>query len=199
MGHILEIPPGEVRETMEEMGADFTDAKEDELWRARHGGSVVAAHENGVVVYGDVSLLGVLEDEGETGGKGVVHFDGASKGNPGPSSAAYVVSRAEDSTVLTENGERIGKATNNEAEYTALLMGLREAKRRGFDEVEAVGDSQLIVKQVRGDWNCNSENLKPLYDEVRELADSFDSFEIRHVPRETNERADRIANEVFET
>ncbi|XGI83881.1 ribonuclease HI family protein [Halorutilales archaeon Cl-col2-1] len=195
MGHILEIPPDEARESLEEMGAEFTDAKEDELWRARHGGSVVAAHENGVVVYGDGSVREVL---GEGGGKAVVEFDGASRGNPGPASAAYVI-RDSDSGILTENGERIGRATNNEAEYTALLGGLREASERGFDEVEAVGDSQLIVKQVRGDWDCNSENLKPLYYEVRELADSFDSFEIRHVPRETNERADRIANEVFET
>ncbi|MDY6764741.1 MAG: ribonuclease HI family protein [Halobacteria archaeon] len=193
MGRVVEIPPQRVKSALESVGAEFYEGNEDERWRARHGGSVVAGHENGVVVYGGYNkvenLIRASRTEGE---KCVVQFDGASRGNPGDAAIAYVLSN--DDGVIKKHNERIGEATNNVAEYRALLGGLKEALRLGFTNVEAVGDSQLVVKQVRGDWECRSENLVGLHREARELIDEFDSFKIRHVPREANTDADRLAN-----
>jgi ribonuclease HI len=126
------------------------------------------------------------------GGEVTVEFDGASRGNPGRSSAAYVLRDGDG--VVERDGEVIGEATNNEAEYVALLRGLVRARELGYDVVEAVGDSELVVKQVGGDWRCRAKNLKPLYEEVVETAEGFEGFGIRHVERGSNTEADGIAN-----
>ena len=183
--------------------AEFLQPKNEEEWRAKVGGGVVAAHENGVLLLGNTEKLerkiNQIEGQGaeknhavSQGGRATLHFDGASRGNPGPSSAAYVIT---DDGVVDEDSIYLGETTNNEAEYRALIEGIEAATKMGFGELEAVGDSQLVVKQVKGEWACRSDNLQPLLDTVEELTKLFDYFEIRHVPRELNERSDKLANQ----
>lgn len=188
----LEIPRDVARKRLEDAGAVFEE--DDDGWRARLGGGVVATEKGGVVLRGNVERLNrILSDGSEEGvEEATVAFDGASRGNPGPSAAAYVLSDGDG--VVKREGEAIGEATNNEAEYVALLRGLVEARELGYSVVEAVGDSELVVKQVSGEWRCRAENLKPLREEVLEVAESFDGFEIRHVPRGENSEADELAN-----
>jgi ribonuclease HI len=94
--------------------------------------------------------------------------------------------------------DRIGRATCNEAEYHALIRGLEVASKKGCTEVEARGDSQLIVHQVRGDWKTNEPHLRKLRDGAQELADEFEQFEIRHIPREENREADALVDQAFD-
>ena len=190
----LEIPRDVARDRLEEAGAVIED--DDDGWSARLGGGVVTAEEDGVVLRGNEERLERLLTEGKVDGEATVAFDGASRGNPGYSAVAYVV-RDEDGVVKRE-GTTIGEATNNEAEYVALLRGLVEVRELGYSVVEAVGDSELVVRQVDGDWQCRADNLKPLYEEVLEVAEDFEGFEIRHVPREENAEADALANEVLD-
>lgn len=190
MEHI-DVDPDEARRKLEHAGADVEE--EPEGWRARLGGSVVVEQEYGVEVEGNVARMRrMLEGDGSA----TVYFDGASRGNPGPAAAAYVVEDADG--VVVEDAREIGTATNNEAEYAALLDALAEARELGYSEVEAVGDSQLVVEQVRGNWRCRADNLRPLLEQVQDVAGSFDGFGIRHVPRESNEVADELANEVLD-
>ncbi|MDY7083407.1 MAG: ribonuclease HI family protein [Halobacteria archaeon] len=200
MGKVVEVAPEEARDILEKIGAEFTDGEGDERWRARHGGGVVACHDNGVVLYGNIEKLESLirdskEGELESGNEITVYFDGASRGNPGESAVAYVIVDGE--TVVKKHAEEIDEGTNNEAEYKALLKALETAHKLGYSNVEAVGDSQLVVKQVAGKWSCNADNLRPLLDEVNDITDKFDEFEIRHVPREANSEADKLANEAL--
>ncbi|SFR98001.1 ribonuclease HI [Halomicrobium zhouii] len=125
----------------------------------------------------------------------IVEFDGASRGNPGPAGIGYRVLPDGDGV---EGHEYIGEATNNEAEYTALIRGLESALEKGYTEVIAEGDSQLVVRQVRGQYNVGADNLIPLYKEARTLVEEFDDFEIRHVKRSKNEGADDLANEALD-
>lgn len=174
---------------MERAGADINER--DEGWRARLGGVVVEEKGEGVVLDGNIDRLDSLL-KNENCGKATVEFDGASRGNPGPSSAAFVI-RDEDG-ILRRDASAIGEGTNNEAEYIALLRGLTEARDIGFDSVEAIGDSELVVKQVSGEWKCRAKNLKPLHEEIIEIIQGLDEFEIRHVPRGANTEADELAN-----
>jgi ribonuclease HI len=96
-----------------------------------------------------------------------------------------------------EGSDHLGKATNNEAEYRALIQGLELASEEGCTEVEARGDSEVIVKQVRGEYGVNQPELRPLRNRVQELADGFEEFEIQHIPREENWKADELVDQVF--
>jgi ribonuclease HI len=125
-----------------------------------------------------------------------VHVDGGARGNPGPAAIAAVVTDA-DGAVLEERGERIGEATNNVAEYRALLLGIERALELGASELELVGDSELVVRQVRGEYKVKDAGLKPLHAQVMQALDDFDSWSIRHVRREQNAEADRLVNEVL--
>lgn len=125
-----------------------------------------------------------------------VRFDGASRGNPGPAGIGYVVEA--DGNAIAEGSDTIGTATNNEAEYRALIEGLRRARSEGVERVDVEGDSQLIVRQVRGEYSVNAENLEPLHDRAIELGSSFESFSIEHVPRGDNSRPDALANEALD-
>lgn len=125
-----------------------------------------------------------------------INFDGACRGNPGPRGIGYVVRDGDE--VLAEGSETTGRGTNNEAEYQALLAGLERALALGASAAVAVGDSQLVVKQVREEWAVNAANLRPLRDEVRSLAAEFDDFTIRHAPRDENAAADGLANEALD-
>jgi ribonuclease HI len=123
----------------------------------------------------------------------VVHVDGGARGNPGPAAAASVIS-TPSGEVLDEHAEPIGRATNNVAEYRALLLGLQRARELGASEVEIVGDSELIARQVRGVYKVKHEAMRPLHREAMEALGSFEKWSIRTVPREQNARADALVN-----
>ena len=125
-------------------------------------------------------------------------MDGGSRGNPGPAAVAAVASEP-GGEVLAERSERIGAATNNVAEYRAVLLGIELARELGADEIELVGDSQLIVRQVQGEYKVKQEHLRPLRDEVMRALDGFGSWSIRHVKRGENERADELLNEALDS
>jgi len=124
-----------------------------------------------------------------------VKFDGAARGNPGPAAIGYVV-ESEDWTETEQ--EYIGRATNNVAEWTAVLRGVEEALDRGCTSVRAVGDSEVVVKQMQGEYDVNDQKLIPLYDETKKVVAEFDQFEIDWVSREGNTRTDELANEALD-
>jgi ribonuclease HI len=123
--------------------------------------------------------------------------DGGARGNPGPAAYGYVL-EAEDGTVLDARGERIGVATNNVAEYRALVEGLRRAVELGVDELTVVSDSELIVRQMRGEYRVKSPALRALSLEAAELARRLRRVEYTAVRREHNELADRLVNEALD-
>jgi ribonuclease HI len=127
----------------------------------------------------------------------VVNVDGGSRGNPGPAAVAAVVQDA-GGRVLEEHGERIGKATNNIAEYRALLLGIERAAAMEAAELELVSDSELVVRQVKGEYKVKDATLRELHAQVAAALRPFSSWSIRHVRREENESADRIVNEVLD-
>jgi ribonuclease HI len=122
-----------------------------------------------------------------------VHVDGGARGNPGPAAVGAVI-RDESGEILLEAGERIGIATNNVAEYKALLLGIARAKELGAERLELIGDSELIVKQVRGEYRVKDQGLKPLHAEVRAALEPLEEWSIKHVRREHNVDADRLVN-----
>jgi ribonuclease HI len=124
--------------------------------------------------------------------------DGGSRGNPGPAAYGYVL-EAEDGTVLDARGDTIGVATNNVAEYRALLAGLTSALERGVDELEVVSDSELLVRQMRGEYKVKSPTLRELVDEAQGLARQLGSVRYTAVRREHNELADRLVNEALDS
>jgi probable phosphoglycerate mutase len=124
--------------------------------------------------------------------------DGGSRGNPGPAAYGYVL-EAEDGTVLDARGEAIGTATNNVAEYRGLLAGLEAAIERGIEEVEVVSDSELLVKQMRGEYKVKNETLRELVDEAESLERRLGRVRYTAVRREHNELADRLVNEALDS
>jgi ribonuclease HI len=133
----------------------------------------------------------------ETTEKLVVNVDGGARGNPGPAAIAAVV-QGPGGEVLEEHGERIGRATNNVAEYRALLLGIERAAALGAKELELVGDSELVVKQVKGEYKVKDANMRKLHAEVKAALHTFDRWSIRHVRREQNAEADRLVNEALD-
>jgi ribonuclease HI len=123
--------------------------------------------------------------------------DGGSRGNPGPSAYAYVL-EAEDGTVLDARGEAIGVATNNVAEYSALVAGLERAVEAGVDELEVVSDSELMVKQMRGEYKVKNRALQDLFMSASRLARGIGSVTYTAVRREHNELADSLVNEALD-
>jgi ribonuclease HI len=123
--------------------------------------------------------------------------DGGARGNPGPAAYAYVL-ETEDGTVLAQHGEAIGVATNNVAEYSALVAGLRRAHELGVSELEVVSDSELLVKQMRGEYRVKNEALRALSLEAARLARRFEAVEYRHVKRGHNELADSLVNQALD-
>lgn len=123
----------------------------------------------------------------------ILYIDGSVEGNPGPGAIGVVVER-EDGVPVEAWGEAIGHVTNNQAEYRALLAGLRKARQLGARAVTVRSDSQLLVRQLLGEYRVKDAKLKPLHEEARRLAGSFERFAIEHVLREANRAADRLAN-----
>jgi ribonuclease H / adenosylcobalamin/alpha-ribazole phosphatase len=120
--------------------------------------------------------------------------DGGARGNPGPAAYGYVL-EDEDGTVLAAHGERIGIATNNVAEYSGLIAGLEKALELGLDEVEVVSDSELMVKQMRGEYRVKNEALQELWSRARRLAGQVGYTAVR---REHNKLADTLVNEALD-
>jgi ribonuclease HI len=123
----------------------------------------------------------------------VVAFDGGARGNPGPAAAAAVI---EDSAgnVLAEVSERLGETTNNVAEYSALLLGLERARALGAQAVQVRGDSELVIRQLRGSYKVRSAALRPLYERALATLERFSRYTLQAVPRAQNARADALVN-----
>ena len=127
----------------------------------------------------------------------IIHIDGASKGNPGRSVAGIQITN-EEGKRITEMSRYLGEKTNNQAEYWALLLGLREAKRLGGKSVHVFTDSELVERQINGLYRVKDLNLKLLHQAVVEQLKNFVSFEIQCIPREQNQEADRLANQAIQ-
>jgi ribonuclease HI len=127
----------------------------------------------------------------------VVHVDGGARGNPGPAAAAAVVSTPEGE-VLDEAHELLGTVTNNVAEYRGLLLGLDRARALGADEVEVVNDSELVAKQVNGQYKVKHPDMKPLHAAAMQAFGGFRRWSMRSVPRAQNAAADALVNQALD-
>ncbi len=127
----------------------------------------------------------------------IVNVDGGARGNPGPAAIAAVAAD-EQGNVLAERNELIGETTNNVAEYRAMLLGIELAKELGADEVELLGDSTLIVNQVKGEWKVKQDHLRPLHTKVLDELRGLPKWSIAAVRRERNVRADELVNEALD-
>ncbi|MFC7072370.1 ribonuclease HI [Halovenus rubra] len=193
---VIECDPDKARQRLESAGVETEPGNtEHERWRADVDGATAVAYDGKVVIQGGDSarLEGLLREDS---GRVHVYFDGASRGNPGPASIGWVLITGDG--IATEGSKRISDTTNNQAEYAGLVHSLEVADAYGFEEVEIRSDSELVVKQIHGEYNVNSPDLRKLRVRAIELLDGFDSWSLTHVPRELNERADKLANEAFE-
>lgn len=125
--------------------------------------------------------------------KVVVYSDGASRGNPGPASAGWVICDL-DGNIIARDGTCLGRQTNNVAEYEAAIRGLRHALSLGASMVLLRADSELMIKQLRGDYQVRNANILPLFATIQELIKQFKRFGAEHIPREHNREADQEAN-----
>jgi ribonuclease HI len=123
----------------------------------------------------------------------IVHVDGGARGNPGPAAAACVLA-TPDGEVIDTQAQLLGTQTNNVAEYRALLLGLARARELGASEVEVIGDSELIAKQVNGVYKVKHPAMRPLYLEAMDALKAFERWSIRTVPRAQNADADALVN-----
>jgi ribonuclease HI len=126
--------------------------------------------------------------------RAVLYTDGGARGNPGPAGIGVVLMDA-DGTVVEEIAQGIGHTTNNVAEYTAMIEGLKLALDKGFEEIDVFSDSKLVVMQLSGEWKIKNEGLRGLAVEARRLLNRFRDPQLSHVPREQNAEADRLANQ----
>ncbi|WP_336034864.1 ribonuclease HI [Halobacterium yunchengense] len=194
---VLECDVDDARERLDAAGASFSPGNSEyERWHADLGDAHAVAYDDKLVVQGadPTDITAVVEPD--RGGRVHAYFDGASRGNPGPAAVGWVLVSGDG--IVAEHGERIGRATNNQAEYEALVAVLEAAAEFGFDEIELRGDSQLVVKQVKGAWDTNDPELREKRVRVRELLERFDDWSLTHVPREVNDRADDLANEALD-
>ncbi|HEU4656463.1 MAG TPA: ribonuclease HI family protein [Capillimicrobium sp.] len=127
----------------------------------------------------------------------VVHVDGGARGNPGPAAAAAVLS-TPDGQVVDEASETLGETTNNVAEYRGLLLGLRRARELGATEVEVVNDSELVARQVNGEYKVKHAAMRPLHAEALAELGRFERWSIRSVPRAQNAAADALVNQALD-
>lgn len=128
----------------------------------------------------------------------IVNVDGGARGNPGPAAIGVVVQDAEEN-ILEEHGEKIGEATNNVAEYKALIRGIERAADLGADSLELRGDSELVVKQMLGQYKVKHPDMKPLNARAKELLAGIPDWSIIHVRREKNADADRLVNQALDS
>ncbi|HVP69014.1 MAG TPA: ribonuclease HI family protein [Anaeromyxobacteraceae bacterium] len=126
-----------------------------------------------------------------------LYTDGAARGNPGPAGAGAVIIN-ENGHVVAKVGKYLGETTNNVAEYTGMILGLRRAKAMGLRSLDVFADSELVVKQLNGEYQVKAEHLLPLYEEARALLKGFSEIEIRYIPREENAQADEMSNRAID-
>jgi len=129
--------------------------------------------------------------------KAVIFADGASRGNPGPAAIGITI-KDERGRRITSISQRIGRATNNQAEYRAIIAALEEATRLGAKQVDIKMDSELVVKQINGEYRVKKATLKPLYQQVKQLLGSLEDFTITHILRQQNIEADKLANKALD-
>ena len=127
----------------------------------------------------------------------ILYVDGACRGNPGPGAIGVVILNNTGHTIRQISGY-IGDTTNNKAEYRALITALEEAAQLGVQHLDIRTDSELLVRQLQQTYRVKSANLRPLYQQAKELLAKFESFDITHIPRENNTVADRLANEALD-
>ncbi len=123
--------------------------------------------------------------------------DGAARGNPGPAGAGAVIINA-NGHIVAKVGKYLGETTNNVAEYTGLILGLKRAKAMGLRELEVFADSELVVKQLNGEYQVKADHLRPLFEEARALLKGFPEIDIRYIPREQNTQADEMSNRAID-
>ncbi|WP_323674832.1 ribonuclease HI [Halorubellus sp. PRR65] len=194
---VIECDVDAAREALADAGATIEDGNtEHERYRAHRGDATAVAYDDKLVVQGanPQDIEAVVRDDG--GGRAHLYFDGACRGNPGPASVGWVI--VTDDGIVAEGSDIIGRATNNQAEYEALVAVLDAARDYGYDEVQIRGDSELIVKQVTGEYGVNDPDLREYRVTVHELLGAFDDWSISHVPREINDRADELANDALD-
>jgi len=126
----------------------------------------------------------------------IISTDGASQGNPGPAAIGATI-KDERGKLIARISQRIGQATNNQAEYRAVIAALEEATRLGAKQVKMNSDSQLVVRQINGEYRVKKATLKPLYQQVKRLQNLLDGFTITYIPRQQNQEADNLANIAF--
>jgi ribonuclease HI len=148
------------------------------------------------LIIGNSELKAITPSNGAIG-KVLVYSDGASRGNPGPAGAGAVL-LDEKGGMLKRLGKYIGRETNNIAEYQGLLLGLRGAIEFGAREIEIRADSELMIKQLKGEYRVKNEGLKPLFTEAQSLMRRFEKVKLRHVPREENTLADEMSNRAID-
>ncbi len=129
--------------------------------------------------------------------KAVIYADGASRGNPGPAAIGVTI-KDKRGKLITLISQRIGRATNNQAEYRAIIAALEEAVRLGVKQVDIKMDSELVVKQISGEYRVKKATLKPLYQQVKQLQGLLEGFTITHIPRQQNTEADKLANRALD-
>jgi len=192
----IDCDPAVARTRLADADVEIEPGNTDhERWRVARDGAVAVAYEDKVVVQGeDPTALTLHLREG--GGRAHVYFDGASRGNPGAAAVGWCLVTSDG--VVAEGGETVGRATNNQAEYDALVRALEAARDYGFDGVDVRGDSELVVRQVRGEWDVNDPELRERRVAALGLLDGFERWSIAHVPREVNDRADEMANEALD-
>jgi len=199
---VIECDVAAARATLEEAGVEVEPGNTDhERWRAHREDATAVAYDGKLVVQGTDpgAIERLLRGAGVTDAtveRAHVYFDGAARGNPGPAAVGWAVVSADG--VASEGGERIGRATNNRAEYEALVRALEAAVELGFRRVDVRGDSELVVRQVRGEYETRNPTLRERRVTARELLERFDDWSIEHVPRSVNERADRLASEALD-
>ncbi|HEX74259.1 MAG TPA: ribonuclease HI family protein [Dehalococcoidia bacterium] len=128
----------------------------------------------------------------------IICTDGASRGNPGPAAIGATI-KNEQGKLIAHISQRIGQATNNHAEYRAIIAALEEATRLGARQVAISSDSQLVVRQINGEYRVKKAALKPLYQQVKKLQSLLDDFTITHIPRQQNQEADSLAKMALRT
>jgi ribonuclease HI len=126
-----------------------------------------------------------------------LYTDGAARGNPGPAGAGAVII-SPDGHIVAKIGKFLGDSTNNVAEYMGLILGLKRAKAMGIKELDVYSDSELLVKQLAGDYAVKADHLRPLHDEARSLLGAFSEIQVRHIPREENAQADAMSNRAID-
>ena len=128
--------------------------------------------------------------------KAIIYADGASRGNPGPAAIGATI-KDKRGKLITFISQRIGKTTNNQAEYRAIIAALEEASRLGVKQVDIKMDSELVVRQINGEYRVKKATLKPLYQRVKQLQGQFEGCTLTHVPRQQNKEADNLANQAL--